>query len=397
LRYTFKDTLHACYLGYFTQAINNNLAPLFFIIFQARFGISLEMLGRLILLNFGTQIIVDVLAVRYVDRIGYRLSALLGNVFSATGLMLFGILPFLTPSPFIGLGIAAVIQATGGSIIEVLLSPIVESLPGEAKESAMSMLHSFYCWGQMGVIIITTLLLWVLGTDLWYLLPCAWAILPIYNFFRFRKVPLRNLVPTGEETPAAHLFRVPAFFLALVLMFAAGASELTMSQWSSLFAQQGLQIPKVIGDLVGPGLFALLMGIGRTAHGLWGHRFDLRKALVFSGILCILCYSVAVFAAHPLVALLACALTGLSISLMWPGTVSLTVKAFPRGGTPMFGIMTIFGNIGAAFGPWMAGAVADVSSWGLRSGLLLAVIFPTIFLLGLRRSDRARIELSREA
>mgnify|MGYP000882029463 CR=1 FL=1 len=396
MRYTFKDTLHACYLGYFTQAINNNLAPLFFIIFQAQFGISLEMLGRLILLNFGTQIIVDVLAVRYVDRIGYRRSALLGNICSATGLMLFGILPFLTPSPFIGLGIAAVIQATGGSIIEILLSPIVESLPGEAKASAMSMLHSFYCWGQMGVIIITTLLLWVLGTDLWFLLPCAWAILPIYNFFKFRKVPLRPLVPTGEEMPVADLFRSRAFFLALVLMFSAGASELTMAQWSSLFAQQGLHIPKVIGDLVGPGLFALLMGIGRTVHGLWGHRFDLRKALVFSGILCILCYTAAVFSAHPLIALLACALTGLSISLMWPGIVSLTVNSFPTGGTPMFGILTVFGNVGAAFGPWMAGTVADASSWGLRSGLLLAVVFPAIFLVGLRRGFRGRIELSAE-
>lgn len=401
MSYTYKDTLYACYLGYITQAIVNNLAPLFFIVFQNEFSISFEMIGRLILINFGTQIATDFLAVKFVDRIGYRRAAVLAHIFSAVGLIGLGVLPKIFPSPYSGLVLAVVIYAIGGGLIEVLISPIVESLPGEAKASAMSLLHSFYCWGQMGVVLITTVLMKVLGTGIWFVLPILWSLVPVYNLFRFMKVPLMPTVSEGEKTSVRQLFTSNVFIIALILMLCAGASELTMSQWSSLFAQKGLQVSKLVGDLLGPCLFAVLMGIGRTLYGVWGHKLHLKKALMASGVLCIACYAVTVFIQIPIISLLGCAVCGLSVSLMWPGTFSLTAESYPKGGTAMFGILAIFGDLGASIGPWLAGIVSDLAQkssklvafgessglnpeqLGLKSGLFTAMIFPLLLLGGI--------------
>lgn len=409
MRYTYKHTLYACYLGYITQAIVNNLAPLFFIIFQNEFSISFEMIGRLILINFGTQIATDFLAVKFVDRIGYRKAAVLAHIFSAVGLIGLGILPKLFPSPYSGLVLAVVIYAIGGGLIEVLISPIVESLPGEAKASAMSLLHSFYCWGQMSVVLITTVLMKVLGTGIWFVLPVLWSLIPVYNLFRFMKVPLMPTVSEEEKTPVRRLFTSKVFIIALILMMCAGASELTMSQWSSLFAQKGLQVSKLMGDLLGPCLFAVLMGIGRTLYGVWGHKVHLKKALTASGLLCIACYAVTVFIQIPIISLLGCAVCGLSVSLMWPGTFSLTAESYPKGGTAMFGILAIFGDLGASIGPWLAGIVSDLAQkstrltafgessglnaeqLGLKSGLFTAMIFPLVLLVGITLLKRKRV------
>ncbi len=397
----YKSTLNACYLGYITQAVVNNLAPLLFIVFQESFHISYEMLGRLVLLNFGTQIFADWVALHTVDRIGYRTSAVIAHAFSAAGLICLGLLPVLMPNPYLGLSIAVVIYALGGGFIEVLISPIVDSLPGDAKTSAMSLLHSFYCWGQMGVVLLTTLLLRFIGTDLWFLLPIAWAILPIWNLIRFTKVPLMPPVAEHERVKLRTLLKQPVFLIALLLMLSAGASELTMSQWSSIFAEKGLQIPKVAGDLLGPFLFAAFMGIGRTIHGIQGEKMHLKGAMLATAILCVLCYLVTVFVPHPLFALLGCAFCGFSVSLMWPGTFSLVAGKFPKGGTAMFGLMAIFGDMGGAVGPWMAGFVSDAvqhsdrglqmaaslsldpEQLGLRVGLLVTIIFPILMVFGL--------------
>lgn len=409
MRYTYKDTLYACYLGYITQAIVNNLAPLFFIVFQNEFSISFEMIGRLILINFGTQIVTDFLAVKFVDRIGYRKAAVMAHIFSAVGLIALGILPKLFPSPYSGLVLAVVIYAIGGGLIEVLISPIVESLPGEAKASAMSLLHSFYCWGQMGVVLITTILMKVLGTGIWFVLPVLWSLIPVYNLFRFMKVPLMPTVSEEEKTPVRQLFTSKVFVIALILMMCAGASELTMSQWSSLFAQKGLQVSKLVGDLLGPCLFAVLMGIGRTLYGVWGHKVHLKKALMASGLLCIACYAVTVFIQIPIISLLGCAVCGLSVSLMWPGTFSLTAESYPKGGTAMFGILAIFGDLGASIGPWLAGLVSDLAQkstklaafgessglnpeqLGLKSGLFTAMIFPLLLLISIALLKKKRV------
>ncbi|MBU9711919.1 MFS transporter [Evansella tamaricis] len=401
MRYTYKHTLHACYIGFITQAIINNLGPLLFIIFHDAFQISFEMIGRLILINFGIQIAADLLTIKYADRIGYRTSAVLAHVFSAVGLIGLGVFPLIFPDPYMGLVVAVMIYAMGGGIIEVLISPIVDSLPGDAKASAMSLLHSFYCWGQVAVVIITTTIIALFGTDLWYLLPILWATIPIYNFFRFMKVPLIPTLPEGEKMSLKQLFSSRLFLIALLLMMAAGSSELTMAQWSSFFAEKGLEVPKIMGDLLGPCLFAVFMGIGRTVYGFWGHKMDLSKTLLASGVLCVLCYATASLVQIPIVALMAVALCGLSISLMWPGTFSLTAASFPKGGTAMFGALAIFGDVGAAVGPWMAGVVSDlaqkssqllhigssfgltVEQTGLKTGMFVSMIFPLLMIIGI--------------
>ena len=400
MKYTYKSTLHACYLGYVTQAIVNNIAPLLFIIFQDEFKISFEMVGRLILINFGTQIISDFIAARYADKIGHRRAVVLAHIFCAVGLICLGVLPKLLPSPYTGLVIAVALYAIGGGFIEVMISPIVDALPGDAKASAMSLLHSFYCWGQVAVVLITTLLIKALGVDIWFVLPILWASVPIYNLFRFLKVPLMPIMPEEEKTPLKQLFSSNMFIIALILMMCAGSSELAMSQWSSLFAEKGLQVPKLVGDLLGPCLFAVLMGIGRTIYGVWGHKIHLKKALMASGALCVVCYAVTVFVQVPVISLLGCALCGFSISLMWPGTLSLTAEAYPKGGTVMFGLLAIFGDLGAAIGPWLTGLVSDLAQGsqrliiigeayslsaeqiGLKTGLLTAMIFPLILFFG---------------
>lgn len=383
MKYTYKHTLHACYFGYITQAIVNNLVPLFFIIFQESFNISLEMLGRLILINFGTQIVVDLLTVKYVERIGYRQATIMAHIFSGIGLISLGILPQIMPSPYIGIMIAIILYAIGGGIIEVLISPIVEFLPGEEKASAMSLLHSFYCWGQVGVVLISTLLLKAIGRDMWFILPILWASIPLYNLTRFMKVPIIEPQEEMKTMSIKELLSTKGFTIALMLMLAAGASEITMSQWSSLFAEQGLQVPKVIGDLLGPCLFAVLMGIGRMVYGIWGSKINLNRALLGSGVLCVICYAITIFATNPFISLLGCALCGLAVSLMWPGTFSLTSATYPRGGTIMFGMLAVFGDIGAALGPWVAGLVSDVIRLGLKAGLLAGMIFPVLLVIGI--------------
>ncbi len=401
MKLNFKHTMRACYTGFITQAIVNNLAPLLFIIFREQFGLTYEMLGRLVLINFGTQILADLLSIKYVDRIGHRRAAVLAHVLCAAGLVCLGVLPVLMPSPYAGLMIAAVIYAIGGGIIEVLMSPIVDSLPGEAKASAMSLLHSFYCWGQMAVVAVTTLLLLAIGSSLWFVLPVAWAAVPLANAFFFSKVPLPPPVPEHQKIPLRKLIGSKAFLLSLVLMLCAGASELTMSQWASLFAQQGLQVPKVVGDLLGPCLFAVLMGAGRAFFGVRGHKMNLRAVMLACGGLAVVCYAVTVFAPNPVLSLAGCAFCGLAVCLMWPGTLSLTSARFPMGGTAMFGALAVFGDIGASVGPWLTGWVSEMAQdgrslsfiggafgWadgqaGLKTGLLIGIVFPLLLVAGL--------------
>lgn len=393
---TFDHTRRACYAGYVTQAIVNNLAPLLFIIFQTRYQIPYERLGRLVLLNFATQLITDIVAVKVVDRTGYRAPMVLAHVLCVVGLVLMAVLPFVQPSPYLGLCLAIVVYAIGGGLLEVLLSPIVDAMPTppEHKAAMMSLLHSFYCWGQVAVVVGTTLLLAGIGHSAWPILPVVWAVVPLMNLVAFLRVPLPQTIPDEHRTSLGELLAAPAFAAALVLMLGAGATELTMSQWSSLFAEQGLGMPKIWGDLAGPCLFAVLMGIGRIVYGLWGQKVPLIPAMVGCGTLAIACYLTAALSNNPVLNLVGCSLCGLASCLLWPGTFSLAAARFPHGGAAMFGVLAVFGDAGAAAGPWLAGAVADatVSSQGafgdladllpdlggsgLRAGLLIGTIFP---------------------
>ncbi len=397
---TYKHTVAACYLGYITQAAVVNLSPILFIVFQTEYRLSYEMLGRLILINFGTQLLTDAVAVRYIDRLGIRRAALFGHALVVVGFGLMSALPRLLSAPYLGLIIADVVYAIGGGLIEVLVSPTVDALPGEARDSAMSLLHSFYSWGQVAVLLFSTLFIKAFGAERWYILPLLWAAVPAVNLFLFARVPLAPMVAEQEKTPLKQLFSAPVFILALMLMVCSGASEQAVAQWSSLFAEKGLGIPKLLGDLLGPVMFAAFMGLGRMLYGIWGERLNLRAVLEFSAGLCIACYAVMVFAPSPFISLIGVATSGLAVSIMWPGMLRLTSKAFPLGGAAMFGVLAIMGDLGCSLGPWITGLVSDAvitsnalagraaasgmnpEQLGLKAGLLAAAVFPVMMLLG---------------
>lgn len=377
----YKSTLHACYLGYITQALIVNLPPLLFVVFRDKFGLSYTMLGSLVVVIFITQLIVDALAIKFVDKIGYRVSAIIAHLFAAVGMVALAFLPRLLPQPYVGLVIACSLFAIGGGLIEVLVSPIVESLPGEAKASSMSLLHSFYSWGQVLVIILSTVALLLAGRDLWFVLPLLWTVLPIITLYKFTRVPL---VPPEEEskrTPLRTLVTSKIFLIALLLMVCSGAAEQAMAQWASLFAEKGLGISKTLGDLLGPCLFAVMMGIVRTLYGMKGQKINIQKTLIICSLLCILSFAITALVPVPAISLLGCSLCGLTVSLMWPGMLSLTAGGYPSGGTAMFAMLALSGDLGCSVGPWLTGIVADSSN--LNIGLLTGMFFPAIMLIGL--------------
>ncbi len=396
---TYKNTMHACQLGSITQAIINNLAPLLFVIFQDRYHVSLEQIGLLILINFITQLIIDALSVKFADRIGYRPLLIAAHGMCALGLVLLSILPGTMASPYAGLVIAVICYAIGGGLIEVLTSPIADSLPSDSSAATMAFLHSFYCWGHVLVVLGTTLGLLIIGNDAWYVLPILWALVPIYNAFNFSRVPLMPTLSAGGKLPLRGLLSNRLFLLAMLLMICGGAAEQAMAQWASLFAEKGLHVSKTLGDLLGPCLFAVLMGVGRLLFGLFGGKIKLARVLGLTAILTIACYLVTSLVANPLVALIACALSGLGVSLMWPGTLSLSARSF-GGGTAMFSLLALGGDLGCSVGPWLTGVVSgaaqkmqslltlgekaglDPVQIGLKAGLLVAVIFPVGLLIG---------------
>lgn len=380
MTFTYRHTKYAAYIGYITQAIVNNLMPLLFVSFQNEFSLRLDKISLLITMNFGVQTAVDLIAAKYVDRIGYRASMLMAHICVVIGLAGMAFLPFLLP-PFIGLCICSAITAIGGGLTEVIVSPIVEALPGDEKESAMSILHSFYCWGQVSVVLISTIYFTVFGIQQWRYLPLLWTLIPLFNILLCAKVPIRTLNEDGESMPVGKLFRLKIFWLFLILMICAGASELAMSQWASFFAEKGLQVSKTMGDLLGPCAFAVLMGSARTFFGLKGEQIDLRKFILASSILCIASYMLAVFAPHPVLSLIGCAICGFSVGIMWPGTFSLAAKFCPQGGTAMFAILALAGDIGCSSGPTLSGFIAN-GTGDLRKGLFTAAVFPLILFCG---------------
>lgn len=380
-----QATIYGCYLGYIVQGVINNVNPILFVTYQQKLGVSLELISLLIILNFGTQIVVDTLAAKYVDRIGHRLCMVMAHVFAVLGLVSIATLPFILPSALLGLSIATVLNGIGGGLLEVLVSPIVEAIPGEEKEQAMSILHSFYCWGCVGFIAISTILLRMLGSEHWYFLPLIWAVLPAINAFVFAKVPILRLVEEGEEIPLRKLFGMKVFWLLVILMLCAGASEMGMSQWASYFAELGLGVDKTMGDLLGPCFFCILMGLARTYYGKAGATMDLHRFIKGSCLLCVISYLLAVFAPHPLLGLLGCGLCGLSIAILWPGTFSIAARTCKAGGTALFALLAMAGDVGCASGPQVVSLVSGLTpKYGLKAGLLAAIVFPIVLTITLK-------------
>lgn len=386
----YNKTITACFVGYIVQAIVNNFTPLLFLFFQRQYQIPLAQITLLVTFSFGIQLLVDLLSVGFVDRIGYRTSMVLAHIMAAAGLILLTVLPEILPSPFIGILIAVMIYAVGGGLLEVLVSPVVEACPSDNKEKAMSMLHSFYCWGHAGVVLISTLFFFLFGIENWKMLALIWALIPIGNAFVFTKVPIAPLIEEGESgMKLKDLLRMRLFWTLLIMMICAGASEQAISQWASTFAEKGLGITKTAGDLAGPMAFAILMGLSRLFYGKYGHRINLDRFMMFSSILCILSYLGISLSPIPQVSLIACAICGLSVGIMWPGTFSKASAALPKGGTALFALLALGGDVGCSGGPTLVGMVSGALGDNLKMGVLAGIVFPTLLLIGVRLTPRS--------
>ena len=380
VRTDYGHTIYASYLGYITQAIVNNFVPLLFLTFQSQYGITLDKLGLLVTINFGVQLFVDFIAAKFIDKIGYRTAIVAAHVFSGLGLIGLAVFPELLP-PYAGIVLAIICYAIGGGIIEVLVSPIVEACPTTKKEAAMSLLHSFYCWGHVFVVLASTLFFSLAGIENWKWMAVIWSVLPFANAVYYGLVPLETPVEDGKGMTVRDLFKNKTFWILFLLMICSGASEQGMSQWASAFAESGLKVSKTVGDLAGPCLFAVLMGTARALYAKLSDRISLKAAMVGSGCLCIACYLLAAFAPHPVLGLIGCAVCGFSVGIMWPGTFSLASNSLPSGGTAMFAFLALAGDLGCGSGPTIVGAVAKKFGDDLKIGVLSAIVFPTLLVI----------------
>ena len=379
----YRKTLAACYLGFITQAITANFAPLLFLKFHTDYHISLGQIALIPTAFFLTQLLVDVFCAWFVDAIGYRRSVILSEITSGLGLAGLAVIPDLFSDPFTGILVCVIIYAIGSGLIEVVVSPIVEACPFEHKDAVMSLLHSFYCWGSVGVILLSTLFFALFGIENWRILACIWALIPLYNIWNFATCPIERLTEEGKGMTVGALFKTPLFWLAIVLMICAGASELSMAQWASAYTEAALGFPKTVGDLIGPCLFAVTMGICRVIYGKFGTRMNLTRFMIGSGILCLCCYLLASLSASPVLGLIGCVCCGFSVGIMCPGTISITSPRLPQGGTALFALLAMAGDLGGAFGPSLVGTVTQQAGDSLQSGMLVGSVFPLVMVLSL--------------
>ncbi|MBQ9606274.1 MAG: MFS transporter [Lachnospiraceae bacterium] len=382
----YKHTIYASYTGYITQAIVNNFAPLLFLTFMSEYKLGLDRITLITTVNFAVQLAVDLLSARVVDKIGYRISIITAHIFAAAGLVGLSVFPEIASDPFTGIIIAVVLYAVGGGIIEVLISPIVESCPTEGKEAAMSLLHSFYCWGHLFLVIMSTVFFTLFGIENWHILAVIWALVPACNVFYFALVPLFPIVAEDQEAQSpGGLIKNKVFWLLFVLMLCAGASEQAMSQWASAFAERSLGLSKTLSDLAGPCMFAALMGTSRALYGKFADKLPLKKAIMGSSMMCILSYVLAILPGKPILNVIGCAMCGFSVGVFWPGTFSMSSLSIPGGGTAMFALLALAGDVGCSSGPSVVGFVANAMGGELKAGLIAAIIFPLIMLIGTSR------------
>lgn len=381
LKNKYQRTLIACYLGFITQAISANFAPLLFLTFNRTYGIPLGKIAFISTAFFFTQLLVDLFCAKYVDRIGYRRTVVASEVLSAVGLIGLAVLPELLGNPFTGIIISVVIYAVGSGLIEVLVSPIVEACPFDNKDSVMLLLHSFYCWGSVAVILLSTAFFAVFGIERWRIMACIWAVIPIYNIFNFMTCPIEHLTEEGEGLSIHQLFRIPVFWVCLLLMICAGSSELSMSQWASAYVESALGLSKNAGDILGPCLLAVSMGICRSFYGKNGSRIDMLKFMTWSGVLCVVCYLLVAFGANPVIGLAGCILCGFSVAVMWPGAIRISSGSIPLGGTAMFALLAMAGDMGGSVGPYLIGQVTQNTGDNFKAGMLAGCIFPAILLI----------------
>lgn len=376
-------TVAACFIGYIVQAIVCTLAPLLFVTFSDSYGIPMTKITLLVTVNYLLQLSIDLIAARFAKHISYRALAVAAQLLSGAGLIFLTVLPELFPDPFVGLLLSVMVYAVGGGLLEVIISPMVESCPISNKEQMMSLLHSFFCWGQVGVVALSTLFFGTVGIAHWRLLARLWAIIPFANAVFFLTVPIYRPEGDGESgIPLRGLVASPVFWLFFAMMLCAGASEVAMSQWASTFAERGLGISKTVGDLAGPMAFAVCMGISRLIYGFCGSRLRLDRFLLFSAALCVGSYLCIGLSPNPVPGLIGCAVCGFSVGIFWPGTLSAASGSLPGGGTSMFALLALAGDIGCSTGPTLAGFVAGAHGDNLHLGILAAIFFPVLMLGG---------------
>lgn len=387
----YQKTKTACYLGFITQAIAANFAPMLFLKFHNDYGISLGNIALISTVYFFTQLLIDLFCAKFVDRIGYRVSIVISEVFSAVGLIGLAFLPDLLPDAFAGILISVTIYAMGCGLIEVLASPIVEACPFENKEATMSLLHSFYCWGAVGTIAVSTLFFAMFGMDSWRWLAVIWALVPAINIYNFVTCPIVPIVEEGQGMGIRQLGKRPLFWVAICLMVCAGASELAMAQWASAYAEAALGLSKTVGDLMGPCMFAVTMGISRVIYGRFGEKLNLIRFMIGSGALCVICYLLASLSSNPVMGLIGCVLCGFSVGIMWPGTISISSKKFPTGGTAMFALLAMAGDLGGSIGPAVVGRVTQYAGDNIRVGMGVGLIFPLVLIIMLIIMSRTAV------
>ena len=386
----YGKTKTACYLGFVTQAIVANFVPLLFIAFNREYNVPIASLALIPAVFYIVQLVTDFLCAKF-RNINYRRSIILSEITSALGLAGLAFLPQLFADPMVGILLCVAVYAVGSGLIEVLCSPIIEACPFPNKEGMMSLLHSFYCWGAVGVILGSTLFFRFFGLDNWRVLACVWALVPLYNIFNFATCPIEPIVQDVESMSMGQLLRDRKFWVFLILMVAAGASESTMAQWTSAFAEASLGVDKSVGDLAGPCGFAFCMGLGRWWYGKKGQTLDLTSYMTGAGVLCAVAYLVASLAPVPVVSLAACMVSGLAVGIMWPGSISVTSARMPRGGTALFALLALAGDAGGTFGPSLVGLCTGSHDGDIQRGILAATVFPVILVASLLviRSRRA--------
>ncbi|WP_407384597.1 MFS transporter [Ruminococcus sp.] len=377
----YGKTKRACYLGFVTQAISANFAPLLFLTFHQAYGISFSAIAMISVVFYVTQLIVDIVCVRLADRFGYRACMVAAEIVSAVGLAGLAFVPDLLSNHLLGILLCVVVYAIGSGLIEVLCSPIIEACPFENKEKMMSLLHSFYCWGTVGVIAGSTLFFSLFGIQYWRILACIWALIPLYNVMNFAACPIEPIVEDGKGMTIGQLLKTKRFWLFIILMICAGASEITMAQWASAFAESALHVPKTWGDLAGPCGFAVLMGLSRMLYGKFGDKIDLSVFMILSGALCFVSYLLTAFAGIPVMGLIGCMACGFSVGIMWPGSISISARTIPAGGTAMFALLALAGDIGGTLGPAVVGNVSQLSGDNLQAGILGGMGFPLTLVI----------------
>lgn len=394
MKLSFKNTIAACFIGYIVQAIVNIFVPLLFVTFQTQYAIPLSEITVLIAVNFAVQLLVDLSSAFFIDKIGYRAAAITAHGCAVAGLLLLTFLPELFSDAFWGLLLSVVVYAFGGGLLEVIVSPIVEACPTKNKAQTMGFLHSFYCWGSVAVVGFSTLFFALCGVENWKIMTWVWAAVPLCNLVYFCFVPLVPLNEEGRGLGLKQLFRNKYLWVFLLIMLCAGACELAISQWASLFAEKGLGVSKTVGDLLGPALFALLMGVSRLVYGRLSQRIKIEYLMLFGGILCVAAYLIVALVPHPAAGLVGMGLSGFAVGSLWPGAFSGASESVKGGGTTLFAFLALAGDTGCILGPAVAGAFGD----DLHTGILVAVLFPVLLIAGLgalfgvRRAERKRKE-----